>query len=267
MDLTRAIDIALAAAAVISAVAIVFLLPLYLSQRRDVRRLRAWMAREPEHPASDLRASEAMLDRAEAELERLAGADEEAPARTEVRPPPAETAAGLSSAAARVTSERPALERITMERAALEPHPRWRRFSSRATQPKVLAAIGALAVILAGGAIFGALNIPLPGEEDRPRFDPSEVTVSVLNGTSVSGLAGQVEADVAAGGYRIDTVGGTESGYERTVVMYREGERRAARRIAADLEVRDGDIEALEPEIAQLAGDADVVVIAGEDRA
>ena len=34
-------------------------------------------------------------------------------------------------AATRVTHERPALERITMERAALQPHPRWRRFIDR----------------------------------------------------------------------------------------------------------------------------------------
>ena len=57
----------------IGAPGIALLLPLYLSQRRDVQRLRAWMNREPEHPAADIAASEAILDRAEAELEELAG--------------------------------------------------------------------------------------------------------------------------------------------------------------------------------------------------
>ena len=45
--------------------AFVLLLPLYFSQRRDLARLHAWMEREPGHPASDLAASEGLLDRAE----------------------------------------------------------------------------------------------------------------------------------------------------------------------------------------------------------
>src|SRR5690606_36759780 len=44
---------------------------LALSQWRDVRRLKAWSAAEPEYPAKDLAASEAILDRAERELEVL----------------------------------------------------------------------------------------------------------------------------------------------------------------------------------------------------
>ena len=45
------------------------LLPLYLSQRRDLKRLVAWQEREPEHAAADVAASEAILDRAETEIE------------------------------------------------------------------------------------------------------------------------------------------------------------------------------------------------------
>jgi hypothetical protein len=51
---------------------------LYMSQRRDLHRLRAWMEREPGHPAADLRASEALLDRAEADLEALLESGDEA---------------------------------------------------------------------------------------------------------------------------------------------------------------------------------------------
>src|SRR5687768_13950989 len=109
------------------------LLPLYISQRRDIHRLHDWMEREPDYPAEDLAASEARLDAAEAELEEITG-------ETVIAEPGAVPATG-SAAAARVTHERPALERITMERAALQPHPRWRRFVNRATQPRVLVAI------------------------------------------------------------------------------------------------------------------------------
>ena len=109
--------------------------------------MRAWMEREPEHPAADIAASEALLDRAETELEELVGprAGEPTAGVTPVTPVPAAT---------RVTHERPALERITMERAALEPHPRWRRFAARATQPRVLVAIGIVALVLGAAGIF-----------------------------------------------------------------------------------------------------------------
>src|SRR3954447_22514578 len=55
-------------AAVPATLGLLLLLPLYLSQRRDIARLRVWMAREPNHPVTDLAASEALLDRAEADL-------------------------------------------------------------------------------------------------------------------------------------------------------------------------------------------------------
>ncbi len=67
-------DAATALPAYVSLAAVVaffLLLPLYLSQRRDLQRLWVWMEREPSHPTGDLAASEALLDRAEAELETM----------------------------------------------------------------------------------------------------------------------------------------------------------------------------------------------------
>jgi hypothetical protein len=244
---------------------LVLLLPLYLSQRRDVHRMRAWMESEPDHPGSDLVASEAILDRAEAELEELMG--EQAPT---VEPTP--TPATPMTAATRVTHERPALERITMERAALEPHPRWRRFASSATQPRVLVAIGLLSLLLGVAAILVSEEILKlgDGDEGRPRAGAivrSEVTVAVLNGTSVNGLAGKISSDVEASGYRPGRISSTEPGFAKTVVLYAEGQRRAAQKVARDLGVDKEAVEPLDRESARLAGDADVVVIAGEDRA
>jgi hypothetical protein len=254
--------------AIPAVLALFLLLPLYISQRRDIARLVAWMERAPDHPPQDLRASESRLDRAEAELERLTRVpDEEAP--TVVRPPPPVPAV-VRSPAERVSSERPALARITMERAALEPHPRWRRFADRATQPWALAGIAALAVVVGAAAILGSEQLLRDGgdrDERADSFDRSEVTVSVLNGTEFGGLAGKVQSDVAANGYEVGAVGGTESGYERTVVVFAPGERQAARVVARDLGVRHADVQRMDETIALLAGDAGVVVIAGEDRA
>ena len=70
------------------------LTPLYLSQHRDVVRLRELKEREPDHPVRDLAASEALMDRAEAELEDilaevgLATGENAAATAVTRRPPP-----------------------------------------------------------------------------------------------------------------------------------------------------------------------------------
>lgn len=244
-----------AVASLAAALAFLLLLPLYASQRRDVRRLRDWMEGEPAHPAADLVASEVLLDRAETELEELLGE----PAR-----PPS------TAAATRVTSERPALERVTMERAALEPHPRWRTFVARVTQPRAMIAIGAAAVLLGAAAIFGSERL-LSDEEKTGRSGgpviPSETIVAVLNGDPAEeGLAGRLASELEEDDYVIGDITSATKRFEESVVLYAEGEKRAARRVAKSLEI--AAVQALDRETRERAGDdAEVVVIAGADRA
>ena len=244
-----------------SLLGLLLLLPLYFSQRRDVRRLHAWMDREPEHPGENLAASEARLDHAEAELEEITGA-------TAVAEPGATPATG-SAAAARVTHERPALERITMERAALQPHPRWRRFVNRATQPRVLVAIGIVALLLGAAAIVVTQDLLSTDEGPRgPRvgaINPADVEVAVLNGTSINGLAGKVASDIDAAGYEVGAITNTAPGVKKTEVFFAEGQKRAAQKVARDLGVEK--VAPLERDLLDLVGEADVVVVAGEDRA
>jgi hypothetical protein len=252
---------------VVALAGIALLLPLYLSQRRDVERLRAFMEREPGHPATDLAASETLLDRAEAELEELLGPSEEAAAEpaTEVRPAP-----DALAAATRVTHERPALERITMERAALEPHPRWRRFAARATQPRVLIVVGIVALALGIGGIFASEAILSDGDEGGARggrVDRSEVEVTVLNGTAVSGLGQTVATEVEANGYPLgDVSSSSDPGLEETLVMYADGQKAAAQKVAKDLGLNAKGVEPFDRDARLVSGGADVVVIVGEDR-
>src|SRR3954447_241342 len=182
----------------------VFLIVLYLSQRRDLVRIQAWMQAAPNHPAEDMVRSEALLDRAEAELEEILGVEppaESTAERTAVAPP---TEAAPAPASQTTTSERPALEQITTEREALLPHPRWRRFAVRVSQPRVLGLIALGAVILGLAGIFGADR--LLNDNTRPEqrthkpgaVVPHDVTVAVLNGTSVPGLGAKVSDDVTA---------------------------------------------------------------------
>ncbi len=241
---------------------LLLVLTLYVSQRRDLQRMRVWMLRAPDHPSSDLAASELLLDRAEAELEELLG---------EPKPEPGTTPSSPLPAATRVTNERPALERITMERAALAPHPRWRRFAARATQPRVLVALGLVALLLAGAGIFVSEQLLSDNEERGPAatgaVDPADVTVAVLNGTSVNGLAGRVGSDLEAAGYELGAITSAAPGLETTTVLYADGQQRAARKVAGQLGLDRGMVEPVDRESRRLAGEFDVVVIAGEDRA
>jgi hypothetical protein len=264
-DYSQVLDLVVAVVSLASVVGFFLLLPLYFSQRRDVMRLRAWMEREPEHPAADLEASETLLDRAEAELEELTGESEEL-AATAVKPPAQE---GAVTAAHRVTSERPALERVTMERAALQPHPRWRRFVSTATQPQWLAVIAAGTVILGILVVFGSDRLLETFDDERgPRAGaivPEDVTVSVLNGTSVPGLAAKVGDDVEASGFELAPIGTSTEQLDRTVVLFAQGREREAKRVAQQL--GGYQVKPIDPTTRREVGDVDVVVIAGEDRA
>jgi hypothetical protein len=262
--------------ALTAALACALLVPLYLSQRRDLQRLHAWMEREPGHPQADIAASEALLDRAETELEALLGTEPPTPSAeqavaepTVVAPPAPPTPAAGLSAAQRVTTERPALERITMERAALLPHPRWRRLVSRVTQPRVLSVVAVVAVLLGLAAIFGSEELLTDGGEDQgPKpgaVVPGEVDVAVLNGTSVPGLAAKVGDDVRVNGFKLAAVTNSREQFDQTVVMYGQGQQRAARKVAHDLGVKP--LQPIDRLTERTAGDADVVVIAGADRA
>jgi hypothetical protein len=238
------------------------LLTLYLSQRRDVKRLRAFMDEQPDYAGEDLTASEERLDRAETELEEIEGATAVA------EPQPGGTPAGGVPAATRVTHERPALERITMERAALLPHPRWRRFKERVGRPPVLLAIGATALVLAVAAIF--VSQALLSDDEAPgqrvgRIVPAQVDVAVFNGTSINGLAGKVASDIESAGYTVVAVTNTEPGFAKTAVLFEDRQKPAAQKVAGDLGVRK--VEPVTRELRQRAEGADVVVIAGEDRA
>jgi LytR cell envelope-related transcriptional attenuator len=249
-----------------SILGVILLAPLYLSQRRDIRRLREWMLRNPEHASADLALSESRLDNTEVELERIyAERGEPVPATDEH--PATEVHPALTPAAARVTSERPALERITMERAALEPHQQLRRFGSWATQPRWLAALAVGAFVIAAGAIIAVQQGLL---EDEPNgaaaVDRSGIEVAVLNTTSAGGLGGQTSRRIQDAGYLPGEVETFVREADQTVVMYQRGEERAAKRVARDLGEPRPAVQKIDREVQGTVPTADVVVILGQDR-
>jgi hypothetical protein len=99
-----------------------------------------------------------------------------------------------------------------------------------------------------------------------PAIDPATVTVTVVNGTSVTGLAHQMSTKVSAAGFRLGNIQ-TASQQQRaeSVVFYKPGSSRQARAVASKVGI--SQIEAIDAPNTSLAGLASVVVVVGSDKA
>jgi hypothetical protein len=212
---------------------------LYFSQARDVRRLREWAGRAPERAV-------------------------ETPTVAQHSLPPTT----LEEATRR--ARRPLRERL---RNVHVPQLRY-----------VALVVGA--VVILGGAGLAALQLVGNGSSDstsnarrqagsdhsgsrarrqQVNIDPAQVTVAVLNGTTIAGLAAQVGEEAMANGFTLGTVtNAARTDQTRSVVLYRRGERDAASAVADRLGVHD--TRPVDPLSAELAGSFDVIVLVGSDR-
>jgi len=175
------------------------------------------------------------------------------------------------SPAERVTGDRPALSRITGDMPAVEPdsgvHRAWARL--RESRHPLLIAGGAL---LVGAGIFvGALQLlgasGTDGVVSEESAAAAKIDVTVLNATGVSGLESKVADDIEANGFTLGSTGVSEQKLDRTQVLFADGQRGEARDVADALGVENRDIQPLSGPAKQSAEGADVVVIAGDDRA
>ena len=261
--------------AAVSALGIFLLLPLYLSQRRDVERLRDWMKANPEHPGKDLALSERILDSAERDLAKAyADRGEPVPGTMEFEAVKAATAVkepgkiepAVPLEESLLTSERPALAQVTMERSALEPHPRWKQFVARVTQPRWLAVIALVALVLGVGGIIIVDRVLRPGGDNGAAItEPGGIEVAVLNTTTANGIAGRVAGQIEDAGYIRGQVGNIQRETDQTIVMYAPDQKRAANRVAKEL--GNVAVQQIDRDVQAAAGGADVVVILGQDRA
>ncbi len=158
-----------------------------------------------------------------------------------------------------------------------------------------MALVAAGVLVLGGGAAFAITQIASDddggatqggqprddgrqlGNDDAPDDDqgakrrtvnPSRVTVAVLNGTTVPGLAATIADEVKSFGFQIGTVANSpdqESQRAESVVLFSPGKRREAQEVGRRLKISQR--QPVDPESQGLAGDASVVVIAGGDRA
>ena len=154
-------------------------------------------------------------------------------------------------------------------------------------EPRYLAVVAAGVIVIGGGGAFaisqlggddGADVTPAaqPGEGEqasgegdgggRPAaVDPSTVTVSVLNGTTIGGLAADVADEMAAEGFLVGNVDNAlDQAKAESVVLYAEGARREAQAVQRVLDIPQA--EPVDPDSQQRGGNASVVVVLGADR-
>jgi LytR cell envelope-related transcriptional attenuator len=99
----------------------------------------------------------------------------------------------------------------------------------------------------------------------RPAIDPSTVTVAVLNGTTVPGLAARVSDEVQSAGFEVGTVANSsEQQRAESVILFSPGHEREAAAVSRRLDIPQR--EPIDAATQGLAGDATVVVVTGADR-
>src|SRR5947207_1063564 len=178
--------------------------------------------------------------------------------------------------------------------AAKEPDPWYRRLAARLPAGRYVALIVAGALVLGGGAAYGitqlassdnggksadagnASSVTPPngkssskkgGARGAPAIDPSKVTVTVVNGTTIPNLARDTATKLSAIGFQIgNKVTGTGSlAAAESVVEYRPGAEAEARYVAAKLHINQK--QPADPDAIAQAGPAQVIVVLGADQA
>jgi hypothetical protein len=228
---------------------------LAFSQARDIRRLREWAGSAPERDNERKESTSAVAAKRAEELRAL----EEA--RT------AEHAAVEQREERRKRREAGLPELTRGERL----NEGFSRFGSRLAEPRYLAVVFVLALALAGGVAYlvtqGSDNADGKGGNGKSAAapKPSEIEVTVLNGTAVPGLAGQYGDKVERKGFQLGAVDNSSTSFTESVVMFQRGHAPEARRVASVLGI--SEVRLMTSDIASVSKGAPVSVIVGEDNA
>ena len=169
---------------------------------------------------------------------------------------------------------------VAAETATAEREPWYLRLA-----PRYIVLIVAGLLIVGGGVAYGLTQLSAGPTAAPPAAGPAstadagaggqatgqapvdrgQVTVSVLNGTTVAGLARRVSDDLKGAGFRRGrTDNATEQARAESVVFYSDGSERAARAVGEELGI--GQRQPIASDVSALAGNADVVVVLGADK-
>lgn len=230
---------------------------LSFAQGRDIRRLRDWAGSAPERDAerkeqtSTIAAQRAEELRA---LEEARTAEQEAVSDREER---------------RRRREEGLPEQTRRERL----RGRFSGFGETASRPSslvalfvvLLAVVGGAAYLLVGGGSDSGSSGGSNSKQTAAKVKPSEIEVTVLNGTSVVGLAATYGDKVQGKGFDLGAVTNSSASFEESVVMFKRGHKPEARTVAKQLGI--DKVQLMSGEIESASAGADIAVIVGEDNA
>jgi hypothetical protein len=232
---------------------------LSFAQGRDIRRLREWAGSAPERDAGRKETtSAAAAERAE-EMRKLEEARDAERRAADLREHRRERRdAGLPE----LTRRERLRERFSGG---------GRGVGSRLGEPRWLVAIFVVLVLVVGGVAYAVTQGSdseaggSSGKQASHALKPSEIEVTVLNGTAVEGLAGTYGDMVERKGFQLGAVTNSRSSFADSIVMFQPGDGREAHRVATALEI--SRVQPMIGEIASLSAGAPVAVVIGEDNA
>jgi hypothetical protein len=141
----------------------------------------------------------------------------------------------------------------------------------RRLAPRLVALLLAGVLILGAGIAYAVVRgsepdvAPPMARQGPAPLVPGEVTVSVLNGTTVPGLAARIGDRVESAGFRLGNVtNASEQQRAESVILYRPGADREARIVGRRLRIEQ--TERADASDRVLAGTAKVVVMVGADQ-
>ena len=241
-------------AGLVAFIGLALLALLSFTHGRDIRRLREWAGSAPERDSERKEStSAAAAERAE-EMRRLEDARESE-----------RQAADLREQRRRRREE--GLPELTRGERLRE---RVSGVGDRLGEPRYLAALFVVLIVIAGGVAYAVTQGGDDGKASgrgggSAALSPSEIEVSVLNGTAVPRLAADFGDRVERKGFTLGAVTNSASSFSESVVMYARGSAPEARRVARSLDIPDVRLRTIE--IAEASGRAPVSVVVGEDNA
>jgi LytR cell envelope-related transcriptional attenuator len=238
---------------------------LSFAQGRDIRRLREWAGSAPERDNERKEStSAAAAERAE-EMRKLEQAREAERRAADLREHRRERRdAGLP--------ELTRSERLRERFSRGDVNSGGGGIRERLGEPRSLIAIFVVLVVIGGGVAYALLSGSdesngggKGGKQAAHATKPSEIEVTVLNGTAVDGLAGTYGDMVERHGFQLGAVGNSRSSFADSVVMFKPGGGREAHRVADSLEITR--VRPMTSEISSLSAGAPVAIVIGEDNA
>jgi LytR cell envelope-related transcriptional attenuator len=236
---------------------------LSFAQGRDIRRLREWAGSAPERDNDRKETTSAAASERAEEMRKLEEAREAERQAAELREHRRERReAGLPE----LTRSERLRERFGGGSGG------GGGLGSRLGEPRYLIAIFVVLVVVAGGVAYAVTQGGgdeggggKGGKQVSHAIKPSEIEVTVLNGTAVEGLAGSYGDMVEKEGFQLGAVTNSRSSFADSIVMFDQGDGREAHRVATTLQI--SRVRPMTSEIASLSAGAPVAVVIGEDNA